>query len=105
MNRENTPLYNSQFPDGRDVMPDTEALLRRVASHLIQQIENDPEYPSYPPHCQEDYMWYRLNDLEDDNHLPNNTTAFDLFAGWIVSRRPATKVIHLGQTVSKPFYE
>jgi hypothetical protein len=94
--------------EGRDIsLHNAEGLRRRVAQHLIQQIENDPEYPTYPPHCQEDYMWYRLNDLEDDNHLPNNTTAFDLFAGWIESRRPDAHVIHLGEVISERarFYE
>lgn len=88
---------------GRDASP-TEIRMR-LLDNLLQQIENDPEYPKYPPHAQEDYMLDRLYEIDEENGLPYNVDPHDLFMTWISKRRPDTKVIHLGETVSKPFYE
>lgn len=97
MNIEGTPLQQAEFAR-------VTARLR-AAEFLLQQLENDPEYPVYPPHFQEDYVWYRLNDMEDHNALPYDYTAYELYSGWIQKRLPDAKIIHLGNIVSKPFYE
>lgn len=98
-------LTVNSVPDvaGRDASP-TEIRTRAIL-HLVQQIEQDPEYPTYPPHTQEDYMLDRLYEIDEENGLPYNVDPHDLFMTWISKRRPDTKVIYLGETVSKPFYE
>lgn len=88
---------------GRD--PSPHEIRMRVLNNLIQQIENDPEYPKYPPHDQEDYVLGRLYRMDEQNGLPYNVDPHDLFTTWITKRRPDTTVIHLGQHISKPFYE
>jgi len=93
--------------DTNNPAPEIDSALRfRAAQHLVQVIQNDPEYPQYPPHCQEDYMWYRLNDLEDDKHLPLDLTSFDIFAHFIHVNRPDATVMHVRpQPPRGAFYE
>jgi len=87
--------------------PETSETFRsRVTQHLIQAIQNDPEYPQYPPHCQEDYVWDRLNSLEDDDYLPLDLDAFSVFQHFIATRRPETKIIKVKKRPpSGAFYE
>lgn len=91
---------------GRDDSP-TRIALDRFAN-IQQQIESEEDYPSYPPHTQEDFMYDRVNELAADPESGIDIyEAHQIFANWIIKRRPDTKVIHLGEQVSEKarFYE
>lgn len=62
------------------------------------------EEPHQDPIAREDSIWYRLNDLVEENAITVDE-AQECFGQYIQSVRPDVRVIHLGQTVSKPFYE
>lgn len=67
----------------------------RAMHHLLHVLKQDPEYPSRPEHVQEDYMWDRLNRLEDENHLPHNLDAFTIYCHFIKSGRSASTDEHI----------
>ena len=54
--------------------------------------------------AQDDYMWYKLNDLEDHNLLPGHSDAYSIYLRWVKNRNGAT-VTYIPDEVSKPFYE
>ena len=94
------------LPDISGFDPSPHDIRNRAISHLLQVIKNDPEYPQYPPHCQEDYVWDRLNNLEDDDHLPMHLSAFDIFTQFIRVHRPETTVLKVKQQPPRgAFYE
>ena len=64
------------------------------------------EEPCRDPIAREDAVWFRLNDLVEENALTTDE-AQECFSQYILSQRPDVKVIHLGQYVSKKarFYE
>jgi len=70
---------------------------------MIQAIRGEGDFPKDPISA-EDEMFYRLGELTEDNTI-SEQEAIDCFAQYIKSVRPDVRVIHLGQTVSKPFYE
>lgn len=103
------PIHDHMHYEGGELVEDTPPQSRwsiylQAVSKLIQQVENDPEYPSAPPEAQDDYMWYRLNDLEDHNLLPAHSDAYSIYLRWVKNRNGAT-VTYIPDEVSKPFYE
>lgn len=86
MNLENTPLYNSQFPEpvpdvaGKDSSPYERALRRQaqinvIANHLMQQVIAETPYK---PDMQWQ-MWHAVRVAEDTNALPYGVTAEDVY--------------------------
>jgi hypothetical protein len=72
---------------------------------MIQGIVGERGFPK-DPILAEDEIFYRLGELASGKD-PVITTdeAFDCFNQYIESTRPDAKVIHLGEFVSRPFYE
>ena len=64
------------------------------------------EEPNLDPIAREDAVWYRLNDLVDENAITTDE-AQECFGQYIESVRPDVRVIHLGQVISERarFYE
>lgn len=65
--------------------------------------ENFPQDPT----AQEDEMWWRLNELVEENAI-SAEEGQECFNDWLLQRRPDVKIIHLGQiTISERarFYE
>lgn len=64
------------------------------------------EEPHQDPIAREDAIWYRLNDLAEDNAITTEE-AQECFNQYIQSVRPDVRVIHLGQVISERarFYE
>lgn len=83
MNLENTPLYNSQFPEpvpdvaGRDKSPyevERENKRLQLVRHMIQSAMQETRYKA-------DIEWgvYHIaRELEDTNALPDGITSHDI---------------------------
>jgi hypothetical protein len=56
------------------------------------------------PVAREDVVFYRLGELVDEEILTPDES-MECWTQYVSQTRPDTVVIHLGQTVSKPFYE
>ena len=76
-------------------------------SNFYRQVQQTIQCEEYYPQddtAQEDFMFDRLCELVEENVI-GSAEAQDCFNDWILRRRPDTIVIHLGQTVARPFYE
>ena len=62
------------------------------------------EEPCRDPIAREDAIFYRLGELADENAI-SEREATECWHQYISETRPDTVVVHLGQTVSRPFYE
>ena len=78
MNLENTPLYNSQYPEP---VPDVAGQDISLHTRIVQSIENETYYPR-DPIAQEDFMESALDDLYDRNMITEEE-AVAIFGNWI----------------------
>lgn len=72
---------------------------------MIQAILGEEPHVT-DPIAREDAIWYRLNDLAEENAITTDE-AQECFNQYIHSVRPDVRVIHLGQVISERarFYE
>lgn len=56
------------------------------------------------PIAREDAIFYRLGELADENAI-SEREATECWHQYIGQTRPDVRVIHLGETIAKPFYE
>jgi len=70
---------------------------------LIQGMVGEQGFPR-DPIAAEDEVFYRLGELVEENAI-SDKEAMECWQQYIQQVRPYFRVIHLGQTVSKPFYE
>lgn len=62
------------------------------------------EYCPNDPTAQEDYMFDRLCELMETGQV-DAADAQDAFNAYISYSRPDTRIVHLGEAVSRPYHE
>jgi hypothetical protein len=91
MNVERTELAQQHFEAMQAKVDPFVNDRHRFYTTVQQQIEAEEHYPS-DPIGQEDFMYDRVYELAEQNAI-DVYEAHNIFASWIMRRRPDTKVI------------
>lgn len=72
---------------------------------VIQGIVGERGFPQDPTQAEDDIFW-RLGELASGKDpVITDEEALECWTQYIQSVQPDARVIHLGQTVARPFYE